>query len=264
MAHPAASIKSIYSGRMNIDGEEETVSFECGTSTGPDEGSVSGQETNDSSSKISKDSSQSVTSKNLRSLMRSLSPGRAQKVQGHNSWTNASVASTESDYQLALTQTSPNLASNSNDMAGEYLGPFPLTSFSRPLSRNSTTSCLSTTATKDGIEGKRLSRHGPSQYSNNAIISMLQSGATSEATPNPPKIPSNLHALSSSIPMSSMSTAPDTESITSQWSFRSTNAEIDGETAEKTLYRAPSPPLNDAVTLSEKINLINTDAIKNR
>lgn len=54
-------------------------------------------------------------------------------------------------------------------------------SFSRPLSRNSTTSCLSTTATKDGIEGNRLHRHGPTSYSNNIISNMVNANNLANA-----------------------------------------------------------------------------------
>lgn len=46
-------------------------------------------------------------------------------------------------------------------------------SISRPWSRNSTTSCLSTTATKDGVEGKRFHRHGPTPYSTSILANMV-------------------------------------------------------------------------------------------
>ena len=46
----------------------------------------------------------------------------------------------------------------------------------RPLSQNSTTSCLSTTATKDGIEGRHIHRHGPSAYSQNIISTTIGNG----------------------------------------------------------------------------------------
>lgn len=35
-------------------------------------------------------------------------------------------------------------------------------------------SCLSTTATKDGVEGKKIYRHGPLPYFTNVITNMVQ------------------------------------------------------------------------------------------
>lgn len=46
---------------------------------------------------------------------------------------------------------------------------------SRPLSRSSVTSGLSMTATKDGVEGRRVQRYGIPQYSLNLLNSMAQS-----------------------------------------------------------------------------------------
>lgn len=46
---------------------------------------------------------------------------------------------------------------------------------SRPLSRSSVTSGLSMTATKDGVEGRRVQRYGIPQYSLNILNSMSQS-----------------------------------------------------------------------------------------
>lgn len=45
---------------------------------------------------------------------------------------------------------------------------------SRPLSRSSVTSGLSMTATKDGVEGRRVQRYGIPQYSLNLLNSMSQ------------------------------------------------------------------------------------------
>lgn len=55
----------------------------------------------------------------------------------------------------------------------DFTPPPELEPASRPWSRNSTTSCLSTTATKDGVEGKMLHRLGPTLYSNTIIANML-------------------------------------------------------------------------------------------
>ncbi|CAH01389.1 uncharacterized protein KLLA0_C07601g [Kluyveromyces lactis] len=53
----------------------------------------------------------------------------------------------------------------------EHLVP----TISRPLSRSSVTSGLSMTATKDGVEGRRVQRYGIPQYSLNLLNSMSQS-----------------------------------------------------------------------------------------
>lgn len=54
---------------------------------------------------------------------------------------------------------------------------------SRPLSRSSVTSGLSVTATKDGIEGKRIKRHGIPGYPLNLIEKMYASYVTQSRTP---------------------------------------------------------------------------------
>ncbi|CDO93065.1 unnamed protein product [Kluyveromyces dobzhanskii CBS 2104] len=50
-----------------------------------------------------------------------------------------------------------------------------ISTISRPLSRSSVTSGLSMTATKDGVEGRRVQRYGIPQYSLNLLNSMSQS-----------------------------------------------------------------------------------------
>lgn len=66
---------------------------------------------------------------------------------GKNNSTNISLISASSDYQHDLLSDYPE--SDAHEAA--LIEPH-----SRPLSRNSVTSCLSTTATKDGVEGKRV------------------------------------------------------------------------------------------------------------
>lgn len=91
--------------------------------------------------------------------------------EGTHSSTNASLASSNSDYQNAYIATGANTGTSSPAFAD---GAFDTEVASRPLSRNSTTSCLSTTATKDGIEGKKHHRHGHTPYFANILTNMLQ------------------------------------------------------------------------------------------
>ncbi|CAK7900037.1 hypothetical protein CAAN1_05S04478 [[Candida] anglica] len=95
----------------------------------------------------------------------------------YKSSSNISIASTTSDYQN-LPVISPY---GDRDISPDLSNVNVSESFSRPLSRNSNTSCLSTTATKDGIEGKRLHRHGPTSYSNNILTNMAQNNLYSSS-----------------------------------------------------------------------------------
>ena len=83
---------------------------------------------------------------------------------------------------LSLTDDISNISIISGDVPSYNTDPasgdIPISellseSSSRPLSRNLTTSCLSTTATKDGIEGKRLHRRGPTAFANSIIQGMF-------------------------------------------------------------------------------------------
>lgn len=168
MAHPAASVKSIFSGKINLDspddfyreGDNSTVNVRDGEDNEDNEGAqgnYKGYEYIDDIS--SKESNYSITSKNLKAF-----DNQRIKLNDTNG-TNLSLVSADSDYQENMTSES----------ASDFLNPeyFALDTPSRPLSRNSTTSCLSTTATKDGIEGRRLHRHGPTAYSSNIISNMM-------------------------------------------------------------------------------------------
>ncbi|AEY95489.1 FACL030Cp [Eremothecium gossypii FDAG1] len=57
---------------------------------------------------------------------------------------------------------------------------------SRPLSRSSVTSGLSMVATKDGVEGRRVPRHGITQYSVNLANSMNAAAHWKKAHPEEP------------------------------------------------------------------------------
>lgn len=167
MSHPAASVKSIFSGKINLDSPDDFY-MEGEDSTGngsdiEDDGDNQGEERYTGYEYVddisSKDSNYSVTSKNLEAF-----DNQRIKLNDTNG-TNLSLVSTESDYQQNII----------SETASELLGPeyLAIDTPSRPLSRNSTTSCLSTTATKDGIEGRRLHRHGPTAYSSNIIANMI-------------------------------------------------------------------------------------------
>ncbi|KAK6465539.1 hypothetical protein DFJ63DRAFT_24721 [Scheffersomyces coipomensis] len=200
--------------------------------------------------------------------------------------TNISLASTGSDYQREYTDENEdylmthvsNANSENNNRNNNFLKtkeddlnfstpppsdylqtPDP---FARSLSRNSTTSCLSTTATKDGIEGKRLHRHGPTTYSSNIISNMIHSQQQQQqqqqqqrSQPSAPistgsdstalnnnlkqyKSPLSTSNPKSSIPEPSPSQTPmrvsTTDSILqdndqSEYSMLTTQAELDGE-----------------------------------
>lgn len=199
MSHPAASIKSIFSGRVNLTDTEYDDA-----STTRDSYADSRQEYQDDqeypdrvlvnignfdsdavesqqderyerSSDFSytkpalrdpRDAdSYSVSSKNLRIM--ALQKGSAEPYDQRSSSTNISLASSGSDYQQSFIpdQDAYLLDSSQIDVGADEI--------SRPVSRNSTTSCLLTTATKDGIEGKKLHRHGPTPYFSSVIADMI-------------------------------------------------------------------------------------------
>lgn len=181
MAHPAASIKSIFSGKVNFTDTDfddySTKSFsesylnlpesdydystpEFTKPPQPETGEIHNlkhkhkprHKHSDSDAKNPPDAfaadDASVLLKNLR---------LAALQKGHDfyplqsSSTNVSLASSGSDYQQTYMRDIGYTSDSSQAEPG----------FSRPWSRNSNTSCLSTTATKDGIEGKRHHRYVP-------------------------------------------------------------------------------------------------------
>lgn len=186
MSHPAASVKSIFSGKVNLtDTDLDEISTYKGSSCGSssdfpityqdrvtvnvDRSSLDGDLLSENnmllpSAKSPDSDNYSVTSRNLR-LMALQKPSAG--VGFPNSSTNVSLASTSSDYQQAFAVEDEYSSDSSQPEV------FVSESFSRPMSRNSTTSCLSTTATKDGVEGKKLHRHGPTPYFSNVIANMI-------------------------------------------------------------------------------------------
>ncbi|KAH3673626.1 hypothetical protein WICMUC_003529 [Wickerhamomyces mucosus] len=96
---------------------------------------------------------------------------------------------TENDLQFnsdsdSLTSSTPGKAflkspipsiksSNSIDQDSQFLTNL----VSRPLSRSSITSGISTTATKDGVEGKRIKKHGIPGYPLNLINKMYNTSS---------------------------------------------------------------------------------------
>ncbi|EGW34709.1 uncharacterized protein SPAPADRAFT_63942 [Spathaspora passalidarum NRRL Y-27907] len=168
MSHPDASVKSICSGKINLDSPDDIYFNNNNSYNYPAEDLDIDDEAIDETFKnsgyeylddiSSKESNYSVTSKNLKAL-----DNQRVKFNDTNG-TNLSLVSTESDYQRILEDSTSLL---SPDFVGDSL--------SRPISRSSTTSCLSTTATKDGIEGRRFHRYGPTAYSSNIIANMVHS-----------------------------------------------------------------------------------------
>lgn len=175
MAHPAASIKSIFSGKVNFtdtdldDYSKNSESYlnldsylnlrdsdDDSTSdfAKPPETSIPHSETQKHIHKTDP-RDQDVAADDASVLLKNLRLAALQK--GHDfyplqsSSTNVSLASSGSDYQQAYMRDTGYTSDSSQADPG----------FSRPWSRNSNTSCLSTTATKDGIEGKRHHRYVP-------------------------------------------------------------------------------------------------------
>lgn len=194
MSHPAASIKSIFSGKVNLTDTEfddtsplDSVRGSVPVSTDEIHGYTNSR--NDSQQEFPdrtmvninngscddtladpafaqgrnpREDSMLVSSKNLRIM--ALKAGDDEHTSSTS--TNMSVASSDSDYQRAFVAEDDFLLDSSPEMdRGELI--------SRPMSRNSTMLCLSTTATKDGIEGKKLHRHGPTPYFSNVIANMM-------------------------------------------------------------------------------------------
>lgn len=139
---------------------------------------------------------------------------------------------------------------------------------SRPWSRNSTTSCLSTTATKDGVEGKRFHRHGPTAYSTNILANMVhqqqlqylqqqqqaQSQQQQYYEKSSPTSTSPFNPTPVGTPLRSNTATVDHNA--SQISIKSTAAEFDGDSGDK----KPTLPSNiPQITLKEKINLLNRE-----
>lgn len=184
MSHPAASVRSIYSGKVNLDSPDELYNLDSNNNSSAEVSSISQSTSSTNNQNLPRvqleevSSSQSqhrVTSKNLKSLENSTLVKPTSRFDNNNyNGTNSSLVSTESEYQNDLIDAESLDTEGDNDIIA---APLPLDyadPFSRPLSRNSTTSCLSTTATKDGIEGRRFRRHGPTAYSSHIISGMMQ------------------------------------------------------------------------------------------
>ncbi|KAJ9095462.1 hypothetical protein QFC19_007572 [Naganishia cerealis] len=257
MSHPAASVKSIYSGKVNLDREGMDP-------YGYDE------DMDDIHDKIESPSSHvsnlSVSSRNLRTLNDTMvQPPNNKLMYKQDSSTNISIASSSSDYQNNVndlndvTNLSVDITSDTSSPAGmdrnqetvQFEG-------SRPMSRNSTTSCLSTTATKDGVEGKRFHRYGPSPYSAAIIQNMIQTHNLQEDySPSYAAKPQLSGTPGYGIPFSPSVADLNNMSLVS---LQTTNAEFDGEPGERRMiqieeYSNSVPP----VSLKEKINLLDND-----
>lgn len=159
MADPDSSIKSIFSGKVSLNDTDD----EFGSQILQNNKSAPQSSSNLGSMRPVGDHD-SVSSQNLRFMAQA--DAGAGKNELFATSTNVSVASSCSDYQhpFAADTDSFSLATNQG-LISEGI--------SRPGSRNSMTSCLSTTATKDGVEGKKIHRHGPSPYFANVISNMV-------------------------------------------------------------------------------------------
>lgn len=139
------------------------------------------------------------------------------------------------------------------------------------LSRNSTTSCLSTTATKDGIEGRRIHRTGPNAYSNQIISNLIKNQNhkynDSSELPAGDLDPSDDFSYNS--PIATPQRSPSLEAQTppaadtpmsekfnfSQSSLQTTDAQIDGERGHNVDVLGDQPSLS----LNAKLSLLNKE-----
>ncbi|CAH6723250.1 hypothetical protein CLIB1444_13S03686 [[Candida] jaroonii] len=97
------------------------------------------------------------------------SPSGVNTLNDFNDSSNVSISSDEYDRNEVFLNQSLDKSLDESDSRDDSLYlPSP------NLSRNSTTSCLSTTATKDGVEGRKLHRNGPNPYSNQLIANMIK------------------------------------------------------------------------------------------
>lgn len=220
MSHPAASVKSIFSGHMNVDTPEELDPFQS------DDQKSNG----------------SLSSKNLTPYSQStrFEPEFGQNKMGIDS-TNGSISSF-SDNNDGTT-----MPPSENNLSPQIEPPTPT------LSRNSTTSCLSTTATKDGVEGRKLHRNGPTAYTNTIISNMIRNNE-GESLEND----SNSNSNNNSNTNSNTTTRSrievnygQSDGNFSQTSFRTTNAEIDGDQGKPNISE-PEMSLNTKVDLLSK------------
>lgn len=234
MSHPAASIKSIISGHTNLDSgfDDFMDDYNFGN-----EGSL-----NFNRSGYSDDGSISRGS--------SLNNFRL----GNDDFKGDSKRNDDNkNGDFVYRPTNVDLATPPPEFLNSVLEPV-----SRPMSRNSTTSCISTTATKDGFEGKRFHRHGPTLYATNIITNMMQQQREQQ-----------LQELQQPFIKPSFSPPDSTDDPNqSLVSVQTTNAEVDGDTGisqdkreilfEKTFAKLPP------VTFNEKMDMINTEELSSR
>ncbi|PVH15107.1 uncharacterized protein CXQ87_002942 [Candidozyma duobushaemuli] len=306
MSHPAASIKSIFSGKVNLtdsgfedvsdnnasfrdgqqdDGQDSTADFSKPKSYFSDDEPISDSSYHDSPNQLrnptpmistsapSDGDNYSVSSRNLRLMM--MQKGEVYDQQ--NSSTNISLASSGSDYQAPI----PNDPATYNYDASQN-GLLLSDSLSRPLSRNSTTSCLSTTATKDGVEGKKLHRHGPTPYFSSVIANMLsqqqqqqqqaqqqqaqQQQAQQQQAHQQDRQQENQQSFAQPPAHLSNPTNPTTLKQTPPTTFEASLGDEDLSVASHTNGESGNKQLNDCdslglppVTLKEKMMLLNPD-----
>ncbi|RCK56235.1 hypothetical protein Cantr_05017 [Candida viswanathii] len=181
MSHPDASIRSIKSGVLNL-GSTDRLNDISNTSelssTSHTPSSRQDQPRDQIDDVSSSKSHYSITSKNLKTLENRIPPKVIPGKVANNdiNGTNSSIISADSEYQNVFNDydsfTNEDIEEDDSLNVPQSLDY--LDSFSRPLSRTSTTSCVSTTATKDGVEGKRFHRYGPTPYSSHILSNMLQ------------------------------------------------------------------------------------------
>lgn len=271
MSHPEASIKSIYSGKVNL-ASADTPDISDYVMSGTKDRSFRDNE--DLVSFLSRDSSSSVGSKMMKNSSVVTPPHDTARLLSYTNLSDASLGSESYQNGLSfqnISQIKSQQESDNNSVESNAVtyGQEP---FTRPKSAASNTSCLSTTATKDGIEGKKVRKQGLPSISKNNLGSLPKN-----ADPTAQKLLQEGFESPSMSPKNSISNnavrSPQYSplgrfygqelSTMSQSSFRSTVAEMNGEAGDdRNLQFQREAATQPPVSLNEKINLISIENVK--
>lgn len=271
MSHPEASIKSIYSGKVNL-ASADTPDISDYVMSGTKDRTIRDNE--DLVSFLSRESGSSVGSKMIKNNSVMSPPQDTPRLLSYTNLSDASLGS--EPYQNGLSFQNINQMraqqESDNNSVESNVGNNGQEPFTRPKSAASTTSCLSTTATKDGIEGKKVRKQGlPYLLKNNlgsfpknadpAALQLAQEGFESPSK-----------SLKNAMSVNAVRSPQDSPlnhfygqelSAVSQSSFRSTAAEMNGETGdERNLQFQRAAATQPPVSLNEKINLISIENVK--
>ncbi|CCE85209.1 Piso0_004791 [Millerozyma farinosa CBS 7064] len=270
MSHPEASIKSIYSGKLNLASADIPDISDYVTS-GTKERTFRDNE--DLVSFSSRESSSSVGSKRIKSHSVMTPPQDTPRSLSYSNLSDASLGS--EPYQNGLSFQNINqirTQQESDNSVESNVGTNGQEPFTRPKSATSTTSCLSTTATKDGIEGKKVRKQGLPYLLKNNVGSFPKNADPTTFQFAQEGFESPSKSLKSAMNINAVCSPSDSPlnhfygqelSAVSQSSFRSTAAEMNGETGDdRNLQFQRATATQPPVSLNEKINLISIENVK--